>query len=217
VRQHGTRPAWCRRTFLAATTAAVLWRPTLASAAIQAADPEAFIKAVGDRALAALRRQASGQDERVRDLEDLLEQASDLDLVGRLALGRYWRQATKAQRAEYLKLFRDYARNGLAQRLGQYAGGVRFDVTGSRAAGGGDTMVSSEVARGEQPPVHVDWRVRKEGDRYAVVDVVAEGVSMLVTNRSQFESVVADRGIAGLLAELRTQARQGAAPRAGTI
>jgi phospholipid transport system substrate-binding protein len=207
----GPRPAWRRRALLAATAAALLWRP--APAAIPAADPEAFIRMVADRALAALDRGGASQEERVRDLEDLLGQASDLDLVGRLALGRYWRRATEAQRAEYLGLFRDYARDGLAQRLGQYAGGVRFRVTGSRPAGEGDTMVATEVARGGQAPAHVDWRVREDGGRYVVIDVVAEGVSMLVTNRSQFEAVVAERGVAGLLAELRARVRHGTAAR----
>ena len=197
-------PGRSRRGFLGGLGAALLCCPTLAGAAVKASDPEAFIKSLGDRALAALNAQDVSQDERVRRLQDLLGQATDLDLVGRLALGRYWRQATAAQRTEYLKLFRDYARNGLAQRLHEYGGGLRFEVTASRPAGEGDTMVSTEVARGDQAPVHVDWRVRKLGDRYAVVDVVAEGVSMLVTNRSQFESIVAQRGIPGLLDELRS-------------
>jgi ABC-type transporter MlaC component len=55
--------------------------------------------------------------------------------------------------------------------------------------------------------------VRWEDDRYAVIDVVAEGVSMLVTNRSQFEAVVAERGVAGLLAELRAQVRNDPPPK----
>src|SRR5689334_23040123 len=198
----GMGPGGARRGFLGVLGAALLCRPTLAGAAVKVSDPEAFIKSVGDRALAALNAEGVSQDERVRRLQDLLGDATDLDLVGRLALGRYWRQATAAQRTEYLKLFREYARNGLAQRLHDYGGGVRFEVTGSRAAGEGDTMVSTEVAKGDQQPVHVDWRVRKLGDRYAVVDIVAEGVSMLVTNRSQFESIVAQRGIPGLLEEL---------------
>jgi phospholipid transport system substrate-binding protein len=195
---------WSRRGFLGVLGAALLWRPDAARAAAKASDPEAFIKSVGDRALAALNAKDVGQDERVRRLEELLGDATDLDLVGRLALGRYWRQATAAQQSEYLKLFRDYARAGLARRLHDYGGGVQFQVTGSRLAGEGDAVVSSEVSRGDQSPVHVDWRVRKLGSRYAIVDVVAEGVSMLVTNRSQFESVVAQRGIAGLLDDLRS-------------
>src|SRR5689334_6793556 len=174
----GMGPGGARRGFLGVLGAALLCRPTLAGAAVKVSDPEAFIKSVGDRALAALNAEGVGQEERVRRLQDLLGDATDLDLVGRLALGRYWRQATAAQRAEYLKLFRDYARSGLAQRLHEYGGGVHFQVTGSRPAGEGDTVVSTEVTRGDQPAVHVDWRVRKVGGRYAIVDVVAEGVSM---------------------------------------
>jgi phospholipid transport system substrate-binding protein len=182
--------------------------PDAAGAALRASDPEAFIKSLGDRALAALNAKDASQDERVRRLEDLLGEATDLDLVGRLALGRYWPQATAAQRSEYPKLFRDYARAGPAGRLRDYGGGIRSQVTGSRPAGEGDTVVSTEVSRDDgQAPVHVDWRVRKLGGRYAIVDVAAEGVSMLVTSRSQLESVAGQRDAAGLLDEPRSGRR----------
>jgi ABC-type transporter MlaC component len=37
-----------------------------------------------------------------------------------------------------------------------------------------------------------------------IVDIVAEGISMLVTNRSEFDSIVNSRGIEGLLVQMRT-------------
>src|SRR3954451_23710566 len=91
---------WSRRGFLGVLGVALLWRPDVARAAAKASDPEAVIKSVGDRALAALNAKDVGQDERVRRLEELLGDATDLDLVGRVALGRDWRPGPRAPQAE---------------------------------------------------------------------------------------------------------------------
>jgi phospholipid transport system substrate-binding protein len=41
-----------------------------------------------------------------------------------------------------------------------------------------------------KPPVKVDWRVRNKDGRYKIVDVLVEGVSMSLTQRSDFSSVI---------------------------
>jgi phospholipid transport system substrate-binding protein len=184
------------------------------SAPVQTQDAAGFIDRLGERALAAV---AGGADpaQRVGTVAELLEEAADLDLIARLVLGRHWQQASGAQRQEYLRLFRSYARDSLARRFDDYAGGGTFSVTGSRPVGPDDTAVSTRVTlAGGKPPVAIDWRVRREGDRFVVIDVVAEGVSLLVTNRAQFESVISSRGLDGLLAQMRAWHEAGSGPAA---
>ena len=183
------------------------------SAPVQARDAAGFIDRLGERALAAV---AGGADpaQRVGTVAELLEEAADLDLIARLVLGRHWQQASGTQRQEYLRLFRSYARDSLARRFDDYAGGT-FSVTGSRPVGPDDTAVSTRVTlAGGKPPVAIDWRVRREGDRFVVIDVVAEGVSLLVTNRAQFEAVIGSRGFDGLLAQMRAWHEAGPGPAA---
>ena len=78
-------------------------------------------------------------------------------------------------------------------------------VTGTRPAGD-DTMVNSRIDYVGYPPLLLGWRVRETG-RPAIVDVVVEGVSMVLTIRSEFEGVVARSGIDGLLRELTARIR----------
>ena len=82
---------------------------------------------------------------------------------------------------------------------------ARFTVTGSRSAGDEDLLVGTELAAGPgRPPNRIDWRVHRARDgRLVVLDVVVEGVSLLVTNRAEFDSIVARSGIDGLLREMR--------------
>ncbi len=205
-----------RRVLLAALPlATLLAHPEAARAAASVATgggggPEAFVGALGDRALALLGRSRQAPPE--AEVAALLDEAVDLGLLARLVLGRHWVRTSDAQRRDYLELFRAYALQGLTSSFRAYAGLRRFDVTGSRPAGDGDVLVGTELHR--EPgvsPNRVDWRVRQMGEgRFAIVDVAVEGVSLLVTNRSEFDSIVGRSGIEGLLREMRGWRDEGA-------
>ena len=54
--------------------------------------------------------------------------------------------------------------------------------------------MTTEIVRPNGPPVRVDWRVRKNGETLKVVDVIAEGISMLITQRDEFAAVIQNSG-----------------------
>ena len=64
-------------------------------------------------------------------------------------------------------------------------------------------MVATMITLGNGAAPAVEWRVRQKGASYRIVDVVVEGVSLVVTNRDQFAAIVAKSGMDGLLRELR--------------
>jgi phospholipid transport system substrate-binding protein len=67
-------------------------------------------------------------------------------------------------------------------------------------------MVRSQILYTDYPPLNVDWRVRRpEAEKPVIVDIVVEGVSMILTNRSDVDAIVGRRGIDGLLQELRSR------------
>jgi phospholipid transport system substrate-binding protein len=195
-----------RRSLLPVATAWIVLRPS-APRAQEVAESERFIRSLADRTFAALDRPAADPAARTRAIGDVLKGAVDLDVIARVVLGRHWAEASEAQRADYGTLFRPYAVGVLAQRFGGYAGTERFVVTGSRPVGADDRAVSSEIVYGGgYPPLHLDWRVRSGAGRLVIVDVVAEGVSWVLTTRSEFDAVVARRGLDGLLREMRVRA-----------
>jgi phospholipid transport system substrate-binding protein len=152
-----------------------------------------------------LRDRSLSDQQKFDQLVALLNGPIDLDLVARLILGRHWRTANEAQRAEYLELFRAFALHTLASRLDVY-GGQDFEITGAKVVGRQDALVSTRILS-EGPPLAVDWRVRELDDRSLVaIDVIVEGVSLIVTQRSEFGAVIERQGLDGLLAELRRRA-----------
>jgi phospholipid transport system substrate-binding protein len=204
-------PGWCRlgwrRVLAGALGLALLgfgsWHGVRAEPSAEAA--RSMIQSVGDEVLGVLRDDSLSDQAKFDRLVALLSGPIDLDLVARLILGRYWRTASEAQRAEYLELFRAFALHTLASRLDVY-GGQDFEVTGAQVVGRSDALVSTKILS-EGPPLEVDWRVRELDDNSLVaIDVIVEGVSLIVTQRSEFGAVIERQGLDGLLAELRRRA-----------
>jgi phospholipid transport system substrate-binding protein len=183
---------------------------TLGSGHAARAEPSAdaaraLIETVGQDVLEVLRDDGLSEEVKFDRLVTLLNEPIDLDLVARLILGRHWRTASAAQQEEYLELFRAFALHTLASRLDVY-GGQNFEITGAKVVGRDDALVSTRILS-DGPPLAVDWRVRQRADdRIVAIDVIVEGVSLIVTQRSEFGAVIERQGMDGLLAELRRRA-----------
>jgi len=192
-----------RRSVLIAAFALLAGVLTPAIPAAAAADPAAMISNLGSRALEVLGKGAP-QSQRVARFRELLREDFDVPGIGRFVLGRYWNTATEEQRAEFVKLFEAYIALAYANRLAEYTGET-FKVTGSRPDADG-AIVSSQILRpAGAPPVKVDWRLTGQNGTYKISDVSVDGISMAVTQRSEFASVIQHNGgqIQGLIAMLR--------------
>jgi len=102
---------------------------------------------------------------------------------------RYWRTATAGEKKEYQALFEKMVVEVYSRRFGEYEGQV-LEVRSSRKDSERDVTVQSFIVPDSGPEIQVDWRVRKKDGRYRVIDVVVEGVSMALTQRSEFASVI---------------------------
>ncbi len=192
-----------RRSLL--TAAFIVLAGALAPAipAAAAADPAAVISNLGSRALEVLGKDAP-QSQRVARFRELLREDFAVPEIARFVLGRYWNVATEEQRAEFLKLFEEYIALAYSTRLAEYTGET-FKVTGSRPDAEG-AIVSSQILRpAGAAPVKVDWRLIGRNGAYKISDVSVDGISMAVTQRSEFASVIQHNGgqVQGLITMLR--------------
>jgi phospholipid transport system substrate-binding protein len=140
---------------------------------------------------------------------DLLYKGFDVPYIARFVLGPYWNTATPGELQEYQRLFADMIVKVYSDRFSQYSGET-LKVTGARADSDIDTIVSSQIVRPNGPPVTVDWRVRYRNGEYKIIDVAVEGVSMGVTQREEFSSLIQRGGgkVEALLSALRQRVGQ---------
>ena len=100
----------------------------------------------------------------------------------------------------------------MAERFSWYTGET-FEITGAKPVDERDTMVATRILRPSgKPPIMVDWRVRERDGSFLLIDILAEGVSLVVTQRAEAADVIGRDGLDGLLGEMRTRLAQRATP-----
>ena len=168
----------------------------------------AFMQTLGDKAISVLADGDQDLEARQISVQDLLRSNLELVSMSRFVLGAGWRKASEAERTEYVEVFSDFVVRSYSRRLSAY-GGQQFEITGTAAAGKRDAIVFTRILQEGEPPIKAGWRVKTGADgALKIVDVVVEGVSMLQTQRSEFESVVRRSGLEGLMEALRKKLDQ---------
>jgi len=162
-----------------------------------------FIKEVGQKAITSLTEKGISTKDREERFRKIFNKSFNVRLLARFTLGVYWRRATKAQQNEYVNLFEDFVVKAYAARFADYTD-EKFNVGDTRDIKGGDKLVASEIVMGDGRTIPVHWRVR-EKDGHQIVDVLLEGVSMAITQRDEFASIINQNGgkVDGLLIALR--------------
>jgi phospholipid transport system substrate-binding protein len=156
-------------------------------------DAVGFISDLGRRTVQILAAKAP-ENEREAKIRAIFEEGFDIPTISRFVLGGCWRTASEAQRQDFVALFEAYVIHAYAVRFNDY-GGEQLKVTAARAEDPDSSIVQSIITRPSgAPPIKVDWRVNKTPKGLKLTDVVVEGVSMAVTQRQEFASVIQRNG-----------------------
>lgn len=188
----------------AAFFASVSLLPTAPAHAADEEAAKAFVVGMIDQAISVLKLPVDQKDVRKNRFEALLLDNFDMPAITRLVVGRYWRRASDDQKDMFSGVFREHIVNVYTSQLGVYTN-EEINIKKIIPRDDRDVIVFTEVFRGEDnPALRLDWLVReKSTGGFSVVDVAAEGVSMLTTKRSEFTAVIAREGIDGLIARLQ--------------
>jgi phospholipid transport system substrate-binding protein len=191
---------------------AMPWTGRIAQAEISSADAEAVVNQLAAEVWSTLGRSDLDDQARIDILATRLVARTDVDLLSRLVLGRYWHQLEEQQQTRYQTLFGDVVMRTLARRLNQFGKDAegpfeeRFMLLSSAPAGQSDILVRSTVRPLSGDNLSVDWRLREGDGGPVIIDVIIEGVSLLVSQRSEFAAVIERSNMEGLLAELQARA-----------
>ena len=154
-------------------------------------DPKAFIQGIGDQVIKVLQQNLPREKVGLQ-LNAIWLQAFDVAGIGRAVLGKNWGKAREDQRKEYMELFPKYAAKFYAIQFSVYSGET-FATKASKTTSDGAAIVNAEIGDPQGEPIKLDFIVQTTGQGLKVMDVKVEGVSLLVTKRSEFDLVVPRR------------------------
>jgi phospholipid transport system substrate-binding protein len=146
--------------------------------------------------------------EKQKRLRPIIDSAVDVDEVARFCLGRFWRVASPDQQKTYINLFHEVLVNSVTSKLGEYQG-VKVTVGGSRQREDA-ILVASVVERPNNPASKVDWVISMATGSPKIVDVIAEGTSLRLTQRSDYAAFVTrnSNSVDALISAMKQQVAQ---------
>lgn len=199
-----------RRPLLRAVGAALMGFMFLSAPAAAKDTTSEFVKNLGDRAIELLTGEDLSKFERQKRFRKLLQEGFDVRRIGRFVLGRYARRASTETVTEYHKLFEDLIVVTYASRFAQYSGQKFLIKRATKPTKRGDSIVMTEITGSEGgPPIRIDWQVNNAKGYNKIVDIRVEGVSMSVTQREEFRTVISQNGgdVGALLVALRKKTK----------
>lgn len=192
---------------MACLLAAALLAPSQSFSA-RAADegPGAFVTRLGNKTIAKLTDASTSQSVREGQFRELLREGFAVDTIGQFVLGKYRRTAEKETVVEFIDVFEEYIVSLYAKQFSRYSGETFTVEKVADTSRAGDSMVMTKIVpSGGAEPLRVDFQVRSLGDTFKILDVRVEGVSMVLAQRDEFTSYIAQHGgrVESLIAALR--------------
>ena len=180
-----------------------------ASAAMAATEtPEQFVARTSDEVLTILRDKALNHDSKIAKLEAMLDERSDFDTISKLVLAVHYRQFNDEQKKEFVVLLHRYLTTTYGRQIDNYANET-VSVTSGRAEAHGDYTVQTRIKRTTGSDLSVEYRLRKVGENWRLIDVIGEGISLVSNLRSQFGEILGEGGPEKLLQVLREKNASG--------
>jgi phospholipid transport system substrate-binding protein len=182
----------------------ILLFPLMALA--QESEPEALVKKITEEVLAAVKSDkqlaAGDRQKAVKLAEEKILPHVDFEEATRLAVGRGWKEASPEQRKKLIAEFRNMLVRTYSNAIGGYEGQTMKVLPSRVKPGDTEATVRNQFIRPGGKPVLIDYAMRKTDAGWKIYDIVVEGVSLVLTYRSEFDAVVKQEGVDGLIKRL---------------
>ena len=177
------------------------------TAALAGQGPIEVLQGMSDHVLEIIKKDPTVLDDKARlrsIANEVVVPNVDFQALSQSVLGINWRKATSQQREIFEREFRELLINTYLSSISRadYNGQsirylpMRYPPNGDRAE------VEAEIQQPNGPLIHAQFRMNRRGEDWKVYDVIAEGVSLVITQRSSFSTIIRDKGLDGLIAML---------------
>ena len=179
-----------------------------AAAAAQALAPDQLVQKITEEVLTAIKSDqqlAAGDKQKAMKLaEEKVLPYIDFEEATRIAVGRAWSQANPEQRKKLISEFRNMLVRTYSNAIESYQGQSLkvLPSRGGKQETGDEATVRAQFVRAGGKPLPIEFQMRKAGQDWKVYDISVEGISLVLTYRSEFDAVVKQEGIDGLIKRL---------------
>jgi len=164
-------------------------------------DTKVFVEKVFRESISISKSKSLNDKQKENQLSDLINESVDTNWIAKFVIGKYWRQITKQQQRDFIDLYQSYLIKTYIPKFKNYGGG---DIKVNKIIQQRENIffVQAEFDDNEGQIVNIDFRVVKKNNELFITDIIAEGVSFIVTQRSEVGSSISNKGFEEFMKQL---------------
>jgi phospholipid transport system substrate-binding protein len=167
----------------------------------QAGLPTEQTKATVDKVISILQQPAPKNEDRRRQLRDVIYSRFDFPEMAKRSLGPHWSRRTPEEQQEFTKVFADLLESSYLDKIEGYNG---EKVTYTREQQDKDNAeVFTKVLTKKGEEYSINYKLHAVDGEWKVYDVVVEDISLVNNYRSQFNRILANGSFDELLKKLQ--------------
>lgn len=167
----------------------------------QSAKVQKFVEHVGNGIIAIAKEKGLKEKDKKDKIINLIDESIDAKWIARFVLSKNYRKADKVQREKFTSLYREFMINTYGPKFKDY-NGKSFTVTKVDKRGRYHIAQAEFMPADSNVAISVNFRVKERKGKLVILDFIAEGISLIETQRSEFSSAISSKGIDGFLVDL---------------
>lgn len=136
-----------------------------------------------------------------------IDEVIDANWIARFVLGKNYKNASDTQKERFTNLYRDFMINTYGPKFKNY-NGRKFTVNDVLVQGGFFIAKAEFLPKDSNVPISVDFRVKEREGKLVILDFIAEGISLIETQRSEFNSAISQNGMDKFLDDLDARVKK---------
>jgi phospholipid transport system substrate-binding protein len=162
---------------------------------------EKFVDRIGNDIIDIAKEKNISEEKKREKIISVIDSVIDAEWIARFVLAKNYNNITEKQRERFTKLYRDFMINTYGPKFKKY-NGKKFTVTDVTEQRSFYIAKAEFVPHDSNVVISVNFRVKERGSKLVILDFIAEGVSLIETQRSEFNSAISQNGIEKFLDDL---------------
>jgi phospholipid transport system substrate-binding protein len=142
-----------------------------------------------------------GYQGRYDKLYPAITRSHDLTKIARIAVGKEWEALSEKQQTELVDVFIRLSVASYAHNFKAFAGEA-FNFESEEQTSRGGVVVHTNLVIPDSKPVRFDYMLKEKNNGWAIINIIADGVSDLALKRSEYTSILQRQGFDALIAQI---------------
>ena len=156
---------------------------------ILADEPSKWLKTEIDKILISYQNNDLPNENRFLMIEQTINNNFAGTGIAKFVAGESWSGASKETKKEYIKNFKRHLALNIASMMQGYSNQI-YELSKAKVDDKNKIILIDMEIFSDTGSVVVTWRIKKSKDRYFVIDLIVADISLVLTKRSEFNSML---------------------------